>query len=285
MKWAPVSFRGYEELCTIAEPNFGIITNIGRAHLEGFGSFEGVLKTKKELYDFIQSIDGQLFLNADDDVLRNICPKEIESSTYGKKSENINGNLVRLTPFAEFEWSSGKYSSPLLTTKLVEYNFYNFLAAICIGKHFGVSEENINRAIQNYRRQATTRSQVTKTERNTLIVDCYNANPTSMKSALESFVQIDHPNKFAILGDMREMGKESEAEHIKINEFISNHQLNVITVGTEFGMIRTQIISIDRRRSFKWPVRWSKGRFGVQRFSRHSAGEVDRVSIKQLYTS
>ncbi len=229
-------FGDIAELCAIAEPNHGIITNIGKAHLEGFGDFKGVLKTKKELYDFVESVDGHLFYNIDDEVLKGIVPN-VSTSTYGKENAEVKGKLVRLNPFTEFEWSTSSYASSTLSTNLVgEYNFYNFLAAICIGKYFGISDASINSAIEGYK-PSNNRSQVSKTERNTLIVDCYNANPTSMASALESFVAIEHNNKIAVLGDMRELGKDAALEHQKILDFNRSKSIKTIYVGEEFGKL------------------------------------------------
>jgi len=221
------------ELVEIAEPTHGIITNIGRAHLEGFKNLEGVIRTKKELYDFIEATNGELFVNSDDATLTATLPSSIRSHTYGTKGE-ISGELVKLSPFVEMTWNDNNYTSPLLKTQLVgQYNFINFLAAIRIGTYFGISNENCNRAIESYT-PSNNRSQVTKTERNTLIVDCYNANPTSMKSAIDSFALIDHYPKVFILGDMREMGQDAEMVHEEIVQLTIEHRLTGFFVGDEF---------------------------------------------------
>lgn len=223
-----------KELCAIAEPNFGIITNIGKAHLEGFINFEGVLKTKKELYDSIESRNGVLFFNTDDTVLSAILP-EIQTIGYGQKEGTIIGELKQLTPFVEFNYSIKNYTSPLLKTQIVgEYNFYNFLASIAIGNYFGIDSTKINEGIENYA-PTNNRSQVKITDTNTLIIDCYNANPTSMLAAIQSFDKIDHPNKLMIIGDMRELGLESENEHQKIISLIEKLNLKAILIGKEFS--------------------------------------------------
>ena len=233
-------FGDIQELCEIAEPNYGIITNIGKAHLEGFLNFEGVLKTKTELYRFVESIGGRLFINAEDPVLMNNAPKNVELIKFGENSKNIEGELVKLTPFIEMKWSIGNYSSPTLKTNLVgKYNFTNYLAAIAIGTHFGVPNDLINEAISEYI-PTNNRSQVKETDRNTLIMDCYNANPTSMKSALESFAEIDHNDKLAILGDMKELGVESIKEHQAIIDQLNEYNLPYILVGPEFNQLEAK---------------------------------------------
>ena len=168
-----------QELVYIAAPTHGIITNIGRAHLEGFGSLEGVIQTKTEMYRYLASHNGHFFIHAADEILLKNLPKISEVSSYGKGG-SIDGKLIRLSPFVEMQWTEGSYCSDVIKTQLIgEYNYVNFLAAICIGRHFGISRENCSKAIQEYT-PTNNRSQVTKTAKNTLIVDCYNANPTSM---------------------------------------------------------------------------------------------------------
>tara|TARA_R110000737_G_C14624079_1_gene494240 strand:+ start:5396 stop:6679 length:1284 start_codon:yes stop_codon:yes gene_type:complete len=229
-------FKDIEELCAIAEPTVGIITNIGKAHLEGFINFEGVLKTKRELYESIQKIDGQLVYNADDQILVNELPSNTTNIAYGQNSASakVTGNIVNQTPFIEFKWSSDNYHSPTLKTNLVgEYNFYNFLAALTFGIIFKVEPEKINHALENYL-PSNNRSQVNKTDKNTIIVDCYNANPTSMSSAIKSFAQIDHPKKIAILGDMRELGNDEKVEHEKIIDQLKMDNIETLFVGSVF---------------------------------------------------
>jgi UDP-N-acetylmuramoyl-tripeptide--D-alanyl-D-alanine ligase len=232
-------FKDIEELCKIAEPNYGIITNIGKAHLEGFINFEGVLKTKKELYDSIAKNNGTLIINSDDQILIKNTP-EVKKVSYGSSDKSdIKGELIDLSPFVEMKWSSGNYSSELISTKMIgKYNFYNFLAAIAFGKTFNIEPEKINEAISEYTPD-NKRSQVQKTKKNTLILDCYNANPSSMTSALESFSQINHPNKIAIIGDMLELGDDSVKEHQNILDLTKKLNLNKITVGPIFESINS----------------------------------------------
>ncbi len=229
-------FKDIEELCAIAEPTHGIITNIGKAHLEGFGGFEGVLKTKKELYESVSMHQGTIVYNADDETLRSNLPHSTSVFSYGTQNDcNIKGELLGLTPFVELKWSSKDYSSPTLRTKMVgKYNFYNYLAAIAFGTLFKVDENRINNAISNYTPE-NNRSQIKHTADNTLILDCYNANPSSMRSALESFAMIEHPYKIFIIGDMLELGVQSTKEHEDIVRLAESLSLNGYTVGPLFN--------------------------------------------------
>jgi UDP-N-acetylmuramoyl-tripeptide--D-alanyl-D-alanine ligase len=237
-------FKDIEELCAIAEPNYGIITNIGKAHLEGFINFEGVLKTKTELYQSISSVGGTIVFNEDDDVLKNQIPQNVSTFSYGtKETAKIKGTLIGLNPFVQFYWKTEGYSSGTISTHMIgTYNFYNFLAAIAFGKLFGLDEEQINTALSSYIPE-NNRSQVMKTAKNTLILDCYNANPTSMKSALESFALIDSPNKCFIIGDMLELGRESIHEHRMILELAEQLNLTGITVGPIFKSLSSPILT------------------------------------------
>ena len=231
-------FKDIEELCEIAEPTIGIITNIGKAHLEGFKNFEGVLKTKTELYKALEKNNGSIIINGDDQILLKELKKDQRYITYGQ-NENLDiiGVLTDLTPFVRMRWSTKNYKSELITTQMVgKYNFYNFLAAITFGIYFNIEPKLINEAISNYI-PSNNRSQVKKTNKNTLILDCYNANPTSMSSALESFSMIENPNKLVIIGDMLELGIESITEHQKILELTEKYQLKTFTIGTIFNSL------------------------------------------------
>lgn len=222
------------ELCEIASPTHGIITNIGKAHLEGFGDLKGVVKTKRALYNAIQEVNGTIFYNDDDDLLKSLIDTTTENISYGRKSAAIQGELIELNPFIKMSWKSSRYTSEILQTNMIgSYNFYNFLAAICIGYHLGVPHNLISQAVSNYQSK-NNRSQVMHTERNTLIIDCYNANPTSMLSALESFKEFKHKNKIAILGDMMELGDDSNLEHQKIQSFCHDYGIKTILVGSIF---------------------------------------------------
>ena len=253
-----------EFLCNIARPNFGIITNVGKAHLEGFGSFEGVKKTKGELYDFIKSVDGKIFLHADNphlcdmantvtepvDVLMtegNKVPafaKSLDTIKYGEADCNfVSGNIVSCTPYINVDLrlngnSTGEKASYNVQTQLIgDYNLSNILSAACIGRYFGVMDEDIVSALRDYT-PTNNRSQCTKTESNTLIVDAYNANPTSMDAALRNFSKIDATSKALILGDMKELGEDSIMEHNKILALIESLGFErVYLVGSEFTAV------------------------------------------------
>jgi len=233
-------FKDIEELCKIAEPTCGIITNIGKAHLEGFLNFEGVLKTKLELYESIIKNKGTIIINGDDEILTNNLPKSITYKTYGQKENlDVMGELINLSPFVEMKWSMKGYHSNTIVTQMIgKYNFYNFLAAITFGIEFGVKPNEINEAISEYS-PTNNRSQVKKTTKNTLILDCYNANPTSMTSALESFAMITNSTKTFIIGDMLELGKESDNEHQQILKLTEKLNLKGYTVGEIFGKTKS----------------------------------------------
>lgn len=231
-------FNDIQELCDIASPTHGIITNIGKAHLEGFLNFEGVLKTKLELYQSVASNQGTIFFNADDEILTSNLPEHINKIGYSALGNAaVSGELIALNPFVQMRWNAGNFHSEEIQTQMIgKYNFYNFLAAITIGTHFGVEPEKISEAIAQYT-PSNNRSQVQKTGRNTLIMDAYNANPTSMTSALESFAFIGHEDKIVILGDMFELGTESKTEHQKIMNLIQFLNLSAICIGERFAEI------------------------------------------------
>ncbi len=236
-------FKDIEELCAIALPNFGIITNIGKAHLEGFIDYAGVIKTKRELYEAVAQTNGEIIINADDELLMDIAPLNTTQFFYGTSERaNVKGKLVDLSPFVEMSWEYNEYRSTTVSTQMVgKYNFYNYLSAIAFGVKFNVDYELISEAISEYT-PTNNRSQVKKTNRNSLILDCYNANPTSMKSALESFAMIDNSNKLCILGDMKELGAESSLEHKAIINLLEELKLKAYTVGKEFREIKSEAV-------------------------------------------
>ncbi len=229
-----------EELCNIAEPTHGIITNIGRAHLEGFGTFEGVLNTKLALYRAIEIRGGTLFYNADDPILTQHLPP-IHSINYGMNSAtHCQGTLRELTPYVNFQYTIDDIVSPIIRTHLIgAYNLSNFLAAVCIGHFFQITPDLIQKGLEQYI-PSNNRSQVFKTARNTLIIDCYNANPSSMNAALVSFEQIKNEQKIAILGDMLELGEVSKDEHSKIIALCKKLSITIVTVGKEFERITSE---------------------------------------------
>lgn len=229
-----------EQLCLIAEPDFGIITNIGKAHLEGFGSYEGVIKAKSELYKYIREKEGQLFVNADDDLLMELSAG-LKRITYGT---TITSNFKGIWDTDSF-LAKGKI---ITDGKLLEvssslagtYNFYNMLAAACIGEYFEVTPEQIKEAVEGYV-PSNNRSQIVKKGNNTIWVDAYNANPSSMKNAIENFTGIHSSGKILILGDMFELGDESLTEHQAIADLIEkyNNWSGVYLIGKEFKQVKS----------------------------------------------
>lgn len=228
-------------LCGIVEPDYGIITNVGKAHLEGFGSFEGVVKTKGELYDFLrQKGDSTIFIHHDNPYLMNISDG-LNRIPYGTEDDlYINGRITDNSPYLAFEWKAGRDGEKhQVRTQLIgEYNFPNALAAITIGRFFGVETHKIDEALAEYTPQ-NNRSQLKKTEDNTLIIDAYNANPTSMMAALQNFRNMNAPHKMLLLGDMRELGAEGAAEHQKVVDYIKENNFEKVwLVGEQFAAAR-----------------------------------------------
>lgn len=225
-------------LVDICEPNYGLITNVGKAHLEGFGSFEGVIRTKGELYDFLRNkLDSTAFIHHDNSYLMNMS-EGLNVIPYGTDNTlYVNGSITDCSPFLVFEWKAGKDGErhEVQTNLIGDYNFPNALAAVTIGRFFGVEPQKIDKALREYK-PSNSRSQLKKTESNTLIIDTYNANPTSMMASLQNFHRMNADNKMLILGDMLELGTESIAEHQKIVDFLKECDFkNVILVGKEFA--------------------------------------------------
>ena len=222
------------QLCSIAQPDFGIITNIGKAHIEGFGSFEGVVKTKNELYQYLKTKDERLktkvFVNGDNDLLMQLS-EGMDRIVYKAKDERLKAN--DRSPFLEVEWN-GKN----IKTKLVgEYNYENVMAAITIGRHFKVEDELIIEALESYC-PTNNRSQYIKTDKNEIVMDAYNANPTSMSHSIKNFRNISGDEHLLILGDVRELGHESAEEHHKIIMLLKELDFkNVMLVGEEFKKV------------------------------------------------
>ena len=222
-----------EKLVRVSQPDYGLITNVGRAHLLGFGSFEGVKQAKGALYRWLGARQGSLiFLNEDDADLRGMA-SGLPCHFFGYGLNYQKAELLPTTPDAPF--LGLKIGKDEIHTQLVgAYNATNVLAALAIGDYFGVPRTEAIAAVENYC-PANQRSQLMRTERNMLIVDAYNANPSSMRAALENFAAMDAPQKLALLGDMRELGAESVAEHVKVVEQLRAAGIPAILVGEEFG--------------------------------------------------
>lgn len=221
------------ELTGIGEPNYGMITNIGRAHLRDFGGYEGVIKTKNEMYQYIAAHKGLLFVNKDNELLMDLS-KSINKVTYGTSNDaDIQGKLLSANPYLSVEWNGKKIDTQLVG----DYNFENVMAAICIGTYFNVAANDIVEALLGYR-PTNNRSQVIETARNRVVMDAYNANPTSMSHSIKNFRNICKSDNLLILGDMRELGNESEQEHKNILELIKELRFeNVYLVGEEFQRV------------------------------------------------
>ena len=226
-------------LVNIVEPDYGIITNVGKAHLEGFGSFEGVIRTKGELYDFLRTKeDSTIFIHNENEHLMGIA-QGLHLVKYGTADDDTlcaRGQVISCSPMLKFRWCHGAGSWHEVQTHLIgTYNIYNMLAAACIGLYFGLSPEQIDHALTGYI-PSNNRSQLTVTAHNRLIVDTYNANPTSMDAALRNFMAMEVKPKMVILGDMGELGEASAEEHKKVVNFLNTYQFdNVWLVGKEFG--------------------------------------------------
>lgn len=221
------------ELTGIGEPNYGMITNIGRAHLRDFGGYEGVIKTKNEMYQYIAAHKGLLFVNKDNELLMDLS-KSINKVTYGTSNDaDIQGKLLSANPYLSVEWNGKKIDTQLVG----DYNFENVMAAICIGTYFNVAANDIVEALSSYR-PTNNRSQVIDTARNRVVMDAYNANPTSMSHSIKNFRNICKLDNLLILGDMRELGNESEQEHKNILELLKELRFeNVYLVGEEFQRV------------------------------------------------
>ena len=227
-----------QELVEISQPDYGLITNVGKAHLLGFGSFEGVKRTKGELYDWLRAHGGTAFVNRDNGHLQQMSAG-LPRIEYGKPGQDgllVEGEVLECNPFVKLRWRSGKGGWHTVQTNLIgAYNVDNMLAAITVGLKFGVREDDASAAIAEYKPQ-NNRSQLTETGRNHLVVDAYNANPTSMAAAIENFSMIRADKKMLILGDMRELGDASQAEHKRIVEELQKKGFkDVWLVGDEFA--------------------------------------------------
>ena len=243
-------------LVETAEPTCGLITNVGRAHLQGFGSFEGVCKTKGELYDFLIAHDCPLFVNRDNEYLMKMLSSHLSPLTthhspdvyYYGQSDNedilIRGEVISCAPFLKFRWREQDYDAGYIgdwmevqTHLIGAYNLDNMLAAITVGYVNNIPFEQINHALSHYV-PTNNRSQLTETEKNHLIVDAYNANPTSMKAAIDNFRMMEVSPKMAILGMMGELGDVSKEEHQKVIDMLQEARFDEVwLVGSAFQQL------------------------------------------------
>ncbi len=224
-----------EGYCMYAKPTHGVITNCGKAHLEGFGGEEGVRKGKGELYDFIRSHDGSIFLNADYAYLKSMSEGIQNIITYGTGEGFVQGNVLSNEPFLEVSIKDTGILQSIKTKLVGDYNLSNVLCAVAIGKYFSVPDEKIKSALENYI-PSNSRSQWKQKGTNAFILDAYNANPTSMKAAIENFGKLSAERKVLMLGGMMELGEESIREHASIIELVKKFPwYYVILVGGDFS--------------------------------------------------
>jgi len=226
------------DLCQISRPDYGLITNIGKAHLEGFGNYENVIKAKTELYRHIEQNAGLVFINNNNNTLK-INAQNIRQYSYGtNQNADIHTTFMVANPYVKLYWENKK---TIIQSKLIgKYNFENILSAIAVGDYFKVEPEKIKHAIEEYFPQ-NARSEFINKATNTIILDAYNANPTSMIAALENFNLMQSVNKVVMLGDMLELGAYKESEHEKIIEFLVNSNYKqVFLVGSIFKSVNSR---------------------------------------------
>jgi UDP-N-acetylmuramoyl-tripeptide--D-alanyl-D-alanine ligase len=235
--------REIEFLCEIAQPTHGLITNIGMAHLDGFGGFEGVKKGKAELYAYLKQNNGTVFIYRNNPYLLEMSAAAGLANIiyYGTApGDKISGKLLSTDPLIELSWSSDGQTYQTQANLTGAYNFENILAAICVGDFFGLSPDEINHGLAHYFPN-NNRSQLQKTEKNTLICDFYNANPSSMVAAIHNLSGLTAVHKTAILGDMFELGAESAAQHQLIVEKAVSANINqLIFIGNHFSAFKDQ---------------------------------------------
>ncbi|MDQ3291220.1 MAG: UDP-N-acetylmuramoyl-tripeptide--D-alanyl-D-alanine ligase [Bacteroidota bacterium] len=207
-----------EQLCWIAEPTHGIITNIGKAHLEGFGSLEGVARAKSELYVHLLRNRGTAFINSQNEHLQRMGSRLFTKITYPAPGDFFHCKFISASPFVVYESENGE----IITTQIIgEYNFENIAAASCIGKYFNVPITKINAGVASYV-PSNNRSQIIKKGSNTILLDAYNANPSSMAASVKNFAQAEAEHRVLILGDMFELGTASAEEHAQLGKLIAS---------------------------------------------------------------
>lgn len=240
-------------LADIADPDYGIITNVGKAHLEGFGSFEGVIKTKTELYEALRKRSGHLFIHHENEYLQPLS-FGLAKTEYGTSDGLfVTGRLTGCSPLLSYRFTCNRQTTDVQTRLVGAYNLDNVLAATAIAAYFGVENEKIAGAIESYQPQ-NRRSQLHQTEKNCLILDAYNANPSSMSAAIDNFAQMDVPRKALILADMRELGADSQAEHQRIVSQLKGMKFDkIILAGEQFSQVAENLTALpDTNRLIAW---------------------------------
>ena len=234
-----------ESYCSYTLPTHGIITNCGKAHLEGFGSEAAIRKGKGELYDHLRANGGTAFVMWDYDYLREMSEGIDAIKTYGTHDADITGQVQSSSGFLEVAITSGGEITTIKTKLIGEYNLPNVLAAVAVGKYFDVPEEKIKLALENYA-PSNSRSQLIKKGTNSIILDAYNANPTSMKAAIENFAKMEGDHKILLLGGMMELGESSVDEHRSIVSIIGDHSWEaVVLVGGDYNKLDHPYINFE----------------------------------------
>ncbi|MDP4238636.1 MAG: UDP-N-acetylmuramoyl-tripeptide--D-alanyl-D-alanine ligase [Bacteroidota bacterium] len=244
-----------KQLCDIVHPDYGIVTNVGKAHLEGFGSLEGVMRTKAELYESIAATGKLIFINTGNSLLTSMATtagfllpdKKLGYSLNAEDPEaEYYAGITTCNPFLQLNWKKKGEKPVEVKTQLIgSYNAENVLAAVTIGDYFGLTNEQIKKGLEKYIPQ-NNRSQLTHTEKNKLVVDTYNANPTSMRAAILNFAQLEVAQKTLILGDMFELGSQSDAEHQNIVDLLQQKGFkNVLLVGKDFKKTQNSYPSFE----------------------------------------
>ena len=234
-----------KELVEIADPDYGIITNIGKAHLEGFGSTETIKKTKMEMYDYILNKDGKIIYNLDDSILTEAINQPENHFGYGHSNGHVSGKVIDFHPTIEVEVNYRDRKQNIKTALLGDFNLYNILCAATVGYIFRIESELINKSLESYT-PSNHRSQLIKTKTNTIIADCYNANPTSTLAALKSLSSMNVENKIAILGDMLELGENEDKEHQNIVQFMDEKNINGLLVGGIFSNLKCNFPTFEK---------------------------------------
>lgn len=237
--------REIASYCVYAQPTHGLITNCGKAHLEGFGGVEGVRKGKGELYDHLRAHNGTAFVMWDYDYLRDMSKGISTIITYGTADAAVTGRVKSSEPFLQVEFTHDLSLGTISTQLVGDYNLPNVLAAVTVGKYFNVPDEKIKAAIENYV-PSNSRSQLITKGTNNIILDAYNANPSSMKLAIENFAHLQAANKVLLLGGMAELGEESLAEHAAIIDLIKQHNWKAVAlVGGDFLKLSHPFLSFQ----------------------------------------
>lgn len=243
--------------CEYAMPNYGLITNCGKAHLEGFGSEEGVKKGKGELYDYLRNHKGAAFVMSDFEYLVNMCAGIPEVISYGSKSGNLQADAATVNGFLQVNFTKGAPFEIIQSQLVGEYNLPNILAAVSIGLYFKVPADKIKNAIENYA-PSNSRSQLLKWKGNDVILDAYNANPSSMQLAIENFAKLDAAHKIVCIGGMKELGSTSLAEHQALISLLEKYNWEqVILVGGDFEQCQHKFIFFSNALEAK---EWLRGK-------------------------